>query len=836
MKSALIFALICMAVGQTAAQRITLVRNGKSNCVILLAPGVTAPMRHGAEELQRFLRQMSGAQLPIIAPEAGWMLDDLPKGTRCLLVIADAEVLAQRGEGPMLGPEEFRIRTLPGDRRNLPQIEISGDHKRGALYGCYAFLEDVLGCRWYTSRISRIPKRRTIVIGPLDIREKPAFEYREPYYTEAFDRDWAVRNRTNGNSQRLDESVGGRIAYGPFVHTFNSLVPPDEYFDTHPEYFSMINGRRMKGYYQLCLTNPDVLRISIERVKQWIRDNPNATIFSVSQNDTGYNCQCDNCKAVEQEEGAPSGVVLRFVNAVADAIAKEYPHVLIDTLAYQWTEDPPKKVRPRPNVRIRLAPISACFGHPLDRCDANRKSFANLSAWAKITDQLYIWHYSTNFANYLQPLPDLDEIAGDIPLFKQHGVVGLFYEGGYASGGGCEGAELKAYLMAKLMWNPNRPVEPIIEEFMQGVYGKAAPYMLQWQNLLHQDVRTKNVHVRIYDPPTAPYLSPAVLDEGTKLFDAAEKAVAGDPVALDAVQRARLALEYVQLMRASPRYTVEGGEYRPTGGARADLARVVAEKIRKYGIGQVREGEPVENFLRRIENTGKSFPVLTLENDALRLEAVPALGGRIIRLVDKATGRNLLREPQPTEAGYPAAGGYEEYSTGEYRSPGWNETYEGAKEGNELRVSARLSNGMALHRIYRLDGGTLHIRTVATNTADSPKTVALRGHPEFAVPTGVTPRVTFRDRSGKEITLDLAREERDRFLRENDLPNGAWTLRLGGLSLTQQFDPAQVSTALLNGTLSGGRVNLELYGVPRELAPKESVVLEQSWRINRANR
>lgn len=582
-----VFLLIAFAL-PVGAQRMTLVRNGKSHWVILLAPGSSAPMRHGAEEIQRHLLLMSGARLPILTPEAGQA--EWPKGARGALVIADDAVLAAREQRPRLPAEGFRIRTItPQSRRDIPRIEICGDNRRGALYGCYALLEDVLGCRWFTAKISRIPHRKTVSVGPLNIREHPAFEYREPFYTEAFDRDWAVRNRTNGNSQHLDETVGGKVAYGKFVHTFNELVPPEQYFDTHPEYFSLINGKRMKGYYQLCLTNPDVLRLSIEKVRAWIRENPTATIFSVSQNDTYNNCQCDNCKAVEQEEGAPSGLVLRFVNAVADAIAAESPHVLIDTLAYQWTEAPPKHVKPRPNVRIRLAPIGACFGHGIDACDANKRVLENLSAWSQITHQLYVWHYSTNFANYLQPLPDLDEIAADIPLFKKYGVVGLFYEGCYAPGGGGAMSELKAYLMAKLMWNPSRPAQPIITEFLKGVYGKGAPAIQQWLDLLHAGVRAKTVHPRIYDPPTAAYLSDDTLTQGAALFDRAQKDTASDPVAHEQVERARLALEYVQWMRAAP-----------GSRERAEFAKTVTDKLHRYGIGQVREGEPVEKFLQRV--------------------------------------------------------------------------------------------------------------------------------------------------------------------------------------------------------------------------------------------
>jgi hypothetical protein len=554
-----------------ADSELTVVRDGQTDWVITVPQAATAPVQHGAKELQKHLGLISGARLPIVEASASTT-------AKAITLLVDQT----------LGPEAFRIRTVPEG------IEVRGDDRRGVLYGCYGLLEDVFDCRWYTPKISKIPRKTTLRVSPFDLTQKPAFEYREPFYWEAFDRDWAVRNRTNGNSQRLDDSVGGRVMYGPFVHTFNALVPPDRHFDTHPEYFSMVGGKRMKGYYQLCLTNPDVLKISIEGVRQWIKESPQATIFSVSQNDTDGHCQCAACKAVEAEEGAPSGVVLRFVNAVADAVAQDYPHVLIDTLAYQWTEKPPKLVRPRPNVRIRLAPIGACVAHPLDGCEVNKAPLANLQAWSKITDQLYIWHYSTNFAHFLQPLPDLDEIAGTIPLFKKQGVVGIFYEGDMVAGGGGEMSELKAYLMAKLMWDPSRDPKPIVDEFLTGVFGPAAPQIKTWLDLVHKPARQRNVHARIYDRPTAPYLSDDLLVAGTRLFDEAESAAKANPVALEQVDRARLALEYVQLCRSS-------ADHPAPGGLKHDaLKDIVVAKLARYKISSVREGEPVEHFLRRI--------------------------------------------------------------------------------------------------------------------------------------------------------------------------------------------------------------------------------------------
>ncbi len=127
----------------------------------------------------------------------------------------------------------------------------------------------------------------------------------------------------------------------------------------------MIDGKRREERSQLCLTNPDVLRLGVEAVERWIQQHPEATIFSVSQNDwTGW-CECDKCRRVEEEEGGVhSGPLLRYVNALAAEVEKKHPDKLIDTLAYWYTEEPPAKARPRRNVRIRLCPIGACEAHP----------------------------------------------------------------------------------------------------------------------------------------------------------------------------------------------------------------------------------------------------------------------------------------------------------------------------------------------------------------------------------------------------------------------------------------------------------------------------------------
>lgn len=429
-----------------------------------------------------------------------------------------------------------------------PHLVIAGSRVRGTMYGVYTFLEDVLGCRWYTSKVSVIPKKPTITLGPLNIVQKPSFEYRNDYYADAFNQDWAARQKSNGIT---DEAHGGSIVYGRFVHTFYALVPAEKYFKDHPKYYALIDGKRIAAspsMGQLCLSNPEVLKIATQTVLDWCKSNPKAKIWSVSQDDYGRGCQCDKCRAIDAEEGSPSGTLLRFVNAIADEVAKQYPNVLIDTLAYQYTEEPPRITGLRPNVRVRLCPISCCEVHPYDKCDFgdNQRFMKRFERWSQMTDNLYIWHYSTAFFNLLLPFPDEDQLAASLRMYKAHGVKGIFMEGNNFAGGHMD--ELKAYLVAKLMWNVNADPRAIREEFLTGYFGKAGRPIDEWLDLLHSEVAKRNIHMNPWPNPPFALFTPQVLGKSDLLFDTAEK-LADSPEILARVKHARLSLRYAKLWR-----------------------------------------------------------------------------------------------------------------------------------------------------------------------------------------------------------------------------------------------------------------------------------------------
>jgi hypothetical protein len=529
---------------QLQANEIQLTDDGQSEYVIALSETASPSEQHAAGELQNFLEEISGAKLPIV---------DGGKTSDRMIVLGNGEQLRSlkvQIDFADLGDEGFVIKSAG------PHLVIAGGRLRGTMYGVYTFLEDVLGCRWYTSKVSHIPKKPSITLKDLDIAQKPDFEYREPFYFDAFDGDWAARNKSNSSHARLDEARGGKITFYPFVHTFARLVPIEKYFRQHPEYYALVGGARKaegENDWQLCLTHPEVLKIATKTVLRWVEEHPEATVYSVSQNDGfGGNCECEKCTAIDEEEGSPSGLMLRFANAIAEEVVKKHPDKLIDTLAYTYTERPPKITRPHPNVRVRLAPIQICHSHPLDKCSyaKNIESLENLKGWGQLSNQQYIWHYTTTFNNYLLPYPNLEEIVGDIRIYKNSaGAKGLLAQGNYHGHGGLMN-ELQAYLVAKLLWNTEVDAEAVKADFLEGYFGKSGKPLGEFIDLMHEKVRKEDIHVFHWDPPDAAFLSPEIMAAGERLFDEAEK-LADNADVLDRVRHARISIQYVKLAKGN---------------------------------------------------------------------------------------------------------------------------------------------------------------------------------------------------------------------------------------------------------------------------------------------
>jgi hypothetical protein len=531
------FVSIILAAGQARAGLRIAVR-GRPEARIVVAAAAPETERFAADELALFLHLVTGATFPVVDQnEAG------EAGARLFVGISADQALAPSLglAGSALAPEEIVIRSIGND------LVLAGGSPRGTLYAVYTFLEDIVGCRFWTGSASRIPWKPSLAVDDLSIRYKPPLEYREPFWYVAFDEAWAARNKVNGIRAGGDKVRGGRQVYEGFVHTFYSLIPPEKYFADHPEWFSEIDGRRTAKDAQLCLTNEEMRRELVKNLKELLRAHPEATIASVSQNDCFNPCACPRCRAVDEEEGSQAGTLLRFVNAVADDIKDEFPNVAIDTLAYQYTRKPPRLVRPRPNVIVRLCSIECAFSKPLDD-PRNKSFFDDIEGWSKIAGRLYVWDYTTNFSHYVQPHPNYSVLAPNIRLFVGRNVRGIFEQGAYQSWG-AEMAELRAWVLAHLLWNPALDEGRLREEFLKGYYGPAAGAMDDYLEGLETALAKSGDALGCYSPSDAKFLSLETLSRSWKILETARRKAARSTEYARRVRRASLPVAYTVLVR-----------------------------------------------------------------------------------------------------------------------------------------------------------------------------------------------------------------------------------------------------------------------------------------------
>jgi len=514
--------------------KLKLAEDGKSGYRIVISASASKTEKKAAKELQHFLKEVSAAELPITTDNQPMSGHEIILGRNLHLLEAGADI-----DFGKLGKEGFTIQTAGN------HLIIAGGPAKGTLYGAYTFLEDYIGCRWLTSKVSIIPRKSTITIGHIDDTQVPVMEFREAYYRDTWDQDFGDRLKMNGSEMAFKDGKMMHVHrnWGTWCHTFHQHIPPDKYFEGYPEYFSLVDGKRIADG-QLCLTNPDVLRLTIEDLKRRMVESPDLHYWSVSQNDTVGNCQCEACKAIDDREGTPMGSLLEFVNKVA----AEFPDKTISTLSYWYTRKPPKTIKPADNVHIMLCSIECNRSRPI-ATDPDSASFRDdVVKWSKLCDNIFIWDYVIQFSNLVSPFPNFRVLQPNMQFFVGHNAKGMFAQGNREIGG--EFAELRAYILAKLLWNPDCNVEKAMDDFLTGYYGKGAGPIKEYIELMHDELEKSGKNLSIFGKPADHadgYLSEALLARYNELFDEAEKLTEDDEEVLLRVRTARMPLMYAQL-------------------------------------------------------------------------------------------------------------------------------------------------------------------------------------------------------------------------------------------------------------------------------------------------
>ena len=518
-----------------------LAERGKAPECAIVVESTEPSFAYAAEELRDWTKRLVGVRLPIATNEAS------ASGFRRTVRLS-GRFDASLG----LGTDGFRLKTDGGS------LIVQGGC-RGILYGVYEILETFGGIGWYASWRTVVPEAdRFEVPGDLDDVQKPTFLLRgRGWFDLRANPDFSCRLRLNGgrpnpDSELEDRHGGTAWRQSGGGHSLARLVPAWKYGESHPEYFAEIDGVRRTRNVQPCLTNPDVLEIVTSNLFEIVRNDPTAQCYDVTQNDYDNYCTCKTCKAVDEEEGAHAGTMIRFVNAVAERVEKAFPGKQVCTFAYRYTRKPPLKVRPRKNVVVKLCPIECDYSAPINESlyKENVKFEQDIRKWSEISHSLYLFDYVTNFRDYLHTFPNAPVLFANLRRFRDAGVA---Y---YGPLGNCEGrhsdfAELKAWLLAKGMWNPDRPWRPLAEKFMKGYYGAAAPYAMECFDVLNaapSDPRNKPALI-YEDAWDKKRVSDEMLYRAEKIWQKAIAAVKNDPECLYNVRMSAAGVTYSLLSR-----------------------------------------------------------------------------------------------------------------------------------------------------------------------------------------------------------------------------------------------------------------------------------------------
>ena len=467
-----------------------LTQNGQPNANIVLAYGADITEKYAAEELQFWLKKITGAELPIVHT-----LDD---GKLSLIV----------GGGWLDSPEDV---AAIGDtdgyavRQNGKRIRISGNRSKGTLHGVYAFLEENTDIIWLRpdpeigTVYSEVP---TLSLKNTSFRSVPSSRLRGIGFTMhgmKTEPEWAARNRMNAHSRigsNKPSPLGNDLATAGGGHGLRMFLSPKDFFETNPEFFVMKDGKRItRG--QLCFMNRKIYTPYMKNLRAHLDRNPLAKAVNLSCEDSWEVCDCPAClKPIKLKNGTliknddprfRSTQYFLFLNEVARFLKRTHPDVQILTYAYYCTANaPPFPVED--NIRIQFCPYDKDNKKPLRDMHRNGGVTKRLSEWAVASSKIWLREYYGCAAMFPRPLENV--LQDDFRFCKEIGVIDLNTEWPVdhsSSVGVWDVSAITAWCMARLWWDCNADIETIRDQFITRVYREAAPAMKRYYDTIRKN-------------------------------------------------------------------------------------------------------------------------------------------------------------------------------------------------------------------------------------------------------------------------------------------------------------------------------------------------------------
>ncbi|MEZ0450824.1 DUF4838 domain-containing protein [Sphingobacterium thalpophilum] len=540
--------------------QVVLTSNGRSFYKILVSDNSDLTVGNAAKQLADYLQKVTSANFHIEKVNKRAI-----SYKERFIFVGTADELKnvapdKRGKTP-ISEEAISINIERGGN-----IYLVGGSSRSTLYAVFQFLEDKIGCKWWTPKDESIPRKMNLAIQPGIVNYSPPFYYRSHFINSTTkDAKFATILKENGYNQPLGGIWGNGIDIVGWAHTFKQLIPVDTYFRSHPEWFSDSKNQDRPSTskssppsnannYQLCLENKALFNEFLKNTLKWIRTvkskKPNVNIFSISVNDNNKFCRCDDALKIIRTEGSPSASLIIFLNKLITEIHKTYPDVKLQTLAYQQFFSVPKSIKPHKDIIVMIAPLNMIVSKSLTD-DSNKTIYNQIKKWGNISSYNYYWGYNTNFNNFFMPFSGISHLQSNFKILEMSNVRGVFLQDNNYTNGVGFFLDMQTWVIGKLMWNPNLDSDKLTKEFFLNYYGKSGEYLYKYYSLLTGAFK-KSTTVNTPFGHDFSYINSSLLKQATELFDSALKVSKDNKVIYNRVLKEKFVLDNMNLSLFRP--------------------------------------------------------------------------------------------------------------------------------------------------------------------------------------------------------------------------------------------------------------------------------------------
>lgn len=539
---------------QMAAEKggVTLLENGEVKVTVVYSEGASESLIAAADFMAATIDRMSGSSGVRTAVkkggESGFSIYVGRAANSALIDLSDVK------------DDGYKLEIKPEG------IYIVGKTDDATRNGIYDFLETHLECMYVSPENTYVPLCPTVKLALEEKTVNPTITWRKVYQYESVQNGWYERLKMNGTIVKEGEnSIELYNEWGTWCHSSFEFVPPEKYFDEHPEYYAKFLGKRRYQFNvlgrtfptHLCYTNEEVYQIAEAELVKRIEANPEVKFWDFSIMDTYFaTCRCKECKKFNKEAGSEMGTLLAFLNRLADAIRDDYPDVYLSTLAYQRVKNPPKNMKCAPNLCINVCAFPGTQSYPYSTeggIKASREFAERVVEWGKICDNILVWDYVVNFTHLKLPFPNFEFQKENLEFYLENNIRFVFHQGSREPMD--ENAEMRTYLLSRQLRDKDVDLLALAKKYVAVVYGDAAGLVEEYMDTANAAMIESGADLSLYDSPKkhkngylAPKLTDKYLELTEKMLEVAENS---DTVNVKAVEMLRVNALYAKMTDAS---------------------------------------------------------------------------------------------------------------------------------------------------------------------------------------------------------------------------------------------------------------------------------------------